>query len=64
MICNVGKTDRAIRIILAAVIAGLGLYFNSWIGLVAIVPLATGLSLFCPLYKIFGANTCSNKSVR
>ncbi len=64
MKCNVGYTDKIIRIILAVVIAALGAYFKSWLGLIAIIPLATGLSLFCPIYKIFGLNTCSTKSVQ
>lgn len=64
MTCNVGKTDRIIRFILAIAIAAAGLYFQSWWGLVALVPLLTGVSLFCPIYKIFGLNTCSTKSVQ
>jgi hypothetical protein len=64
MKCNVRYTDKIIRITLAVIVAALGLYFQSWWGLVAIVPLATGLSLFCPIYKIFGLNTCSTKSVQ
>lgn len=64
MTCNVGKTDRTIRFILAIAIAAAGLYFQSWWGLVALVPLLTGVSLFCPIYKIFGLNTCSTKSVQ
>jgi hypothetical protein len=64
MIYNVGKTDRIIRFIIAIAIAALGLYFKSWWGLVALVPLLTGASLFCPIYKIFGLNTCSTKSVQ
>ncbi|MBK8610736.1 MAG: DUF2892 domain-containing protein [Chitinophagaceae bacterium] len=64
MICNVGHTDSIVRITLSVTIAGLGLYFQSWWGLIAIVPLATGLSLFCPIYKIFGLITCSTKSVQ
>ena len=43
---NMGKTDRAIRIQLAVIIAGLGLYFNSWWGLIAIIPGATALGDF------------------
>lgn len=64
MTCNVGKTDRTIRFILAIAIAAAGLYFQSWWGLIALVPLLTGASLFCPIYKIFGLNTCSTKSVQ
>jgi hypothetical protein len=55
---NVGKADKVIRIILAIIIAGLGYYFKSWWGLVAIVPLATAFMNFCPLYPIFGISTC------
>ena len=64
MTCNVGRTDWTIRFILAIAIAALGLYFQSWWGLVALVPLLTGVSLFCPIYKTFGLNTCSAKSVQ
>jgi len=47
---NVGTVDRLIRIILGLVIAILGVYFESWWGLVGLIPLLTGLFSFCPLY--------------
>ena len=55
---NVGSIDKVIRIILAIIIAGLGYYYQSWWGLVAIVPIATAFINFCPLYPIFGISTC------
>ncbi|MFZ5940030.1 MAG: YgaP family membrane protein [Bacteroidota bacterium] len=55
---NVGKTDKIIRIALGLVIAAAGIYFKSWWGLVAIIPLGTALISFCPLYGIFGLSTC------
>ena len=61
---NVGNTDKIIRITLAIIIAASGIYFKSWWGLVAIVPLVTGVISFCPLYKFFGVNTFSPKSVQ
>lgn len=61
---NIGKTDRAGRFLLAILIAVAGVYFKSWWGLLAIVPLLTTIFSFCPLYKIFGLNTCSHKSVQ
>jgi Protein of unknown function (DUF2892) len=61
---NVGNTDKVIRLFLAVVIGALGFYFKSWWGLVAIVPLVTGLTSVCPLYTILGLNTCSTKSVQ
>lgn len=50
MKCNVGAVDRLVRIVVGLIIAILGVVFDSWWGLVGIVPLATGLFKFCPLY--------------
>jgi len=47
---NVGSVDRLARIIVGLLIAIVGVIFDSWWGLVGIVPLATGLFSFCPLY--------------
>jgi hypothetical protein len=61
MKCNVGKTDKTIRIVLGIVIAAAGFYFKSWWGIVAIVPLVTAFTGFCPLYSLLGINTCKTK---
>ncbi|HPF93489.1 MAG TPA: DUF2892 domain-containing protein [Tenuifilaceae bacterium] len=61
MKANVGKTDKIIRIIIALIIAAAGIYFNSWWGLLAIIPLATALVSFCGLYSLFGISTCPAK---
>ncbi|WP_346859055.1 DUF2892 domain-containing protein [uncultured Draconibacterium sp.] len=50
MKCNVGSVDRLVRIVIGLLIAIVGVVFDSWWGLVGIVPLATGLFKFCPLY--------------
>ncbi len=50
MKCNVGAVDRLVRIVGGLIIAILGVVFDSWWGLIGIVPLATGLFQFCPLY--------------
>lgn len=62
---NVGSVDRAIRVIVGlALIAG---YFMnsgggySWLYLLGIVPLATGLIGSCPPYALLGINTCKVK---
>lgn len=55
---NIGSTERLLRIIAGVVIIGLGLYFQSWWGVIGLVPLLTGLFRFCPLYKMLGVNTC------
>jgi hypothetical protein len=64
---NMGTADKIIRIILAAVFAGL--YFTGTVtGTVGIILLvlggvflATSVISFCPLYTIVGANTCSTE---
>lgn len=59
---NVGGLDRILRIVVGlALIAGFFLNADGayrWLYLIGIVPLATGLMSTCPLYKIFGLNTC------
>ena len=63
-----GNTDRIIRILVAVIIAVL--YFTKTIsGTLAYVLLAVGgifvltsLVSFCPLYTLFGVNTCKVKN--
>lgn len=58
---NVGTTDKVIRIILGLGIAAAGVYYQSWWGLLAIIPLATAFVGFCGLYTLVGINTCPAK---
>ncbi len=66
---NMGNTDKIIRLIIAAGIAIL--YFTGVIpGTIGIVLLIlagvfvlTSLVSFCPLYTLFGMNTCPRKEV-
>ena len=56
---NEGKIDRIFRIVVGIVL--LSLVFvgpKTMLGLIGIVPLFTGLAGFCPLYYVFGLNTC------
>lgn len=59
---NVGGIDRILRIVVGAVLIGLTLVGSigvwGWIG---VVPLATGLIGFCPLYPLFGFSSCPLK---
>jgi fatty acid desaturase len=61
---NVGGLDRALRIIVGLALIALALGFlpgfapATW-GWVGIIPLATALIGFCPLYRLVGMNTCS-----
>jgi len=58
---NVGTTDKVIRIVIGVGIAAAGIYYQSWWGLLAIVPFATAFMSFCGLYTILGINTCPAK---
>ena len=59
MKANVGTIDRVRRILAGVVLIALTLTGTiglwGWIGL---VPLATGVFRFCPLYPLLGINTC------
>lgn len=60
---NEGGIDRMLRIVVGLMLIGLaatgtvGLW--GWVG---IVPLATGLIGWCPLYAMLGLNSCPLKS--
>ena len=61
MKANVGSIDRTLRIIIGLLIIAAGFYFQSWWGLVGIVPLGTALIGWCPAYLPFGISTCRKK---
>ena len=58
---NVGRLDRALRLIVGVMLLGLygaldpPIKYFTLLGLVAV---ATALSGFCPLYALFRINTC------
>lgn len=56
---NVGGADRILRIVvgLALILLVLSGQIGAW-GWIGVVPLATGLFRMCPLYSVFGMNTC------
>ncbi len=58
---NVGSADRYTRMFLGAIIIAAGIYFETWLGVIGIIPLITGLIKFCPLYAVFGLSTCPAK---
>jgi hypothetical protein len=63
MTANVGILDRSIRIVAGIaliVLAAMG-KVGPW-GYIGIVPLATGLFRYCPLYRLLGLNTCPMSS--
>ncbi len=59
---NVGNVDKTIRIILGIGIIVMGIGFQSWLGIIGVIPLITGIIGYCPLYSIFGISTCKISS--
>lgn len=57
MVCNVGNGDRIFRFIVGLVIVGIGAYFQSWWGLIGLIPIGTAAFRFCPLYMPFRIST-------
>jgi hypothetical protein len=63
MSSNVGGLDRIARIVAGLVLIALAA--TGTVGVwayVGIVPLATGLFKFCPLYTVLGIRTCPMSS--
>jgi hypothetical protein len=66
---NMGNTDRLIRILVSAALVGLNLggmltgtlALVAWV--IAAVFVLTALVGFCPLYTLFGINSCPKRSV-
>lgn len=59
MKANVGTIDRVLRIVVGLALIGLTLAgtIGAW-GWIGVVPLATALFRFCPLYTLLGMSTC------
>jgi len=51
MKCNVGKTDRLIRLVAGVILVVLGIWLHSWLVVIlGAVILATAIFKFCPFY--------------
>jgi len=67
MTCNVGGIERPIRILLGILMLGIGAFGNlaplvTGIALVAgAIALMTGAIGYCPLWTLFGLNTCPTR---
>ncbi|MDE2167152.1 MAG: DUF2892 domain-containing protein [Alphaproteobacteria bacterium] len=60
MEANIGTFDRIVRIAVGLMFLSIVVLLKDdarWIGLVGIVPLATGLVRWCPLYTMFSVRT-------
>lgn len=52
--CNVGNTDRLLRLVVGTAIITLGAYYQNMWGLVGLIPITTALLRWCPAYLPFG----------
>lgn len=60
---NEGNVDRVVRVLVGSVLLSLVFFGpHTWLGLLGIVPLLTGLVGFCPLYRVFGMSTRTAKT--
>lgn len=62
---NIGGLDRALRLVAGLVLLSLLLVLEGdarWFGLIGLVPLATGLLRWCPVYTLLGIKTCPVRS--
>jgi hypothetical protein len=70
MACNVGGIERPVRIVLGILLIGIGVFAAlPPVGMgivlaVGTIALVTGALGFCPLWSLFGINTCSIGSAK
>ncbi len=57
MKCNVGRTDRIVRVIVGLAIVWAGFTYEEWWGLIGILPLLTAAVGYCPMYGPFKFST-------
>ena len=57
MKCNVGNTDRLLRIAAGLAIIAAGVFYQSWLGALGLIPLGTAAMRFCPAYTLLGIST-------
>lgn len=58
---NIGTADRVIRLAAGVGLLVWGWTQKNWLGALGIVPLATALIRFCPLYAVLGIRTCKKE---
>jgi len=58
MKANIGVIDKWLRIVVGVALIALALFgVIGWWGYIGIVPLATAVVSFCPVYRLLGVDT-------
>lgn len=60
MQCNVGKTDKILRLAVGTAVIAAGVYYQNWLGAIGLIPIVTALIGWCPAYLLIGASTCKS----
>jgi Inner membrane protein YgaP-like, transmembrane domain len=61
---NIGQTERAIRLVVGVVIVALGVVYQSWWGLIGLLPVGTALVGWCPPYALLGIDTSGGAAAK
>lgn len=67
MTCNLGNSERAIRLVLGGILVTVGYLADLSMGavialyLAGAVILVSGIAGFCPVWQLLGINTCRAK---
>ena len=68
MTTNMGTIDRIVRVVIGLVLIAyaipLGLMPSgwNWVGWIGVIPLATAIFGYCPLYSLVGVSTCPSQN--
>ena len=55
---GIGGIDRVVRVVAGIAIIVAGVVYQSWWGVIGIVPLGTAVFSWCPPYALLGISTC------
>lgn len=64
MKANVGTVDRIIRGVIGVLIIVLGVVFQSWWGVIGLIPIISAAIRWCPIYRLLGITTCPREPAR
>ena len=59
--CNVGKTERVIRLLAGLVLIGVGIVWRPWPAVPGILLVGTALLAWCPISTLLGVSTCRDE---
>jgi hypothetical protein len=60
MECNVGRTERIVRIAAGLAILGAGAYLGTYWGLLGFLPILTAVIGWCPVNALLKLSTCKD----